>query len=179
MKTFINIQLSLLLCLAIFCTHCTSKQLLEKVSQVTITAYGTDKQNKEIRNTKKLTDIHQITSFVSSKKAPMYKCGYQGKITFYTSKGIIAGEYNYSSGCAHISFLVDGEIVSRKLTPQGATYLKSLTEKAKVTESIIFQYYGEPTPYDGNINKKAAKYGFSTKRVARCLLTDDLGTGIK
>lgn len=109
-------------------TNCTS--LLDEVSQVTIVVYTKGGKKVEVLATKEKRVVNQLTTFITSKKAPLYKCGYSGEITFYTAKGIIAGEYNHSTDCGHIVFLINGELVSRRLSEEGLNYLKKLADKA-------------------------------------------------
>lgn len=131
-------------------TNCTS--LLKEVSQVTVVVYTKEGKKIEVLSTKEKGEISQLKTFVTSKKAPLYKCSYNGEITFYTEKGTISGEYNHSAGCGHIVFLINGELVSRRLSKEGLNYLKKLADKASEKvgfldnkpQLAVFKYYGEP-----------------------------------
>lgn len=183
MKTIVN-KMILWVILSSFALTSCSQAIVDEAYKADITLYSTEGKKTLAVSTKEPDEVARLSRFVSGKKAPMFKCGYSGKITFYQKGDFVEGEYSHS--CGHIVFELDGELVSRYLTKEGVAYLKKLAEKKPTSsnntannELITFKYYGELGPNDNTINLKAAKYGFTTQRVAGCVIDSKMVAEIK
>lgn len=74
--------------------------------------------------------IKRITGFIDSDVKEDYKCGYDGKMFFF-SKGQQLQEVDFmmnDKACRHFSFLLDGNLINTKMSNEAADFLKSLAD---------------------------------------------------
>ena len=76
------------------------------------------------------TAIKKLSTYVDSKPAEAYKCGYDGNLLFFKN-GILLGDvsFNYSSdGCHHFLLSIKDELTPTTMSNEAASFLKSLAE---------------------------------------------------
>lgn len=92
-----------------------------------------DEQAGTVPKSAEATDfkaIKRVTGFIDASASEDYKCGYDGKIFFF-SKGEQLQEVDFmmnDKACRHFSFLLDGNLVNTKMSNEAADFLKSLAE---------------------------------------------------
>ena len=72
--------------------------------------------------------IHRIVDFMDATTVEHYKCGYDGKMFFY-SKGQPVQEADFKmseEACNHFSFLLDGKLVNTKMKTEAVDFLNAL-----------------------------------------------------
>lgn len=72
--------------------------------------------------------ISRITDFIDAKKASDFKCGYDGKMFFY-SRGQKIQEVDFKMKdeiCNHFSFLLDGKLISTDMSNEAVDFLDAL-----------------------------------------------------
>lgn len=90
-----------------------------------------DEQAGVITKTVQTTDskaIGRIIEFMDAKETELFKCGYDGKMFFY-SKGQKIQEADFKmkdEACNHFAFLVDGKLMSTKMSDQAVDFLDAL-----------------------------------------------------
>ena len=72
--------------------------------------------------------INRIVDFIDGKPAESFKCGYDGKMFFYSNKQQIQEvDFNMKDeACNHFVFLVDGKLVSTKMSNEAVVFLDAL-----------------------------------------------------
>ena len=73
--------------------------------------------------------VSVYNTFISNEKAPLFKCGYNGSITFYVKdKEILEdnAEFNLNNSCRHIVFMHKGELYSFKISEKGFVFLNNI-----------------------------------------------------
>ena len=108
--------------------------LLREADTVEITLYGRmDKRINHQYYKKAITgqQATRIVNFVSSESAPFYKCGYNGSLSFRRKGKVIleGAEFNIRKDCSHIVFIIDNELISKRIKPVGLRYLRELYKK--------------------------------------------------
>lgn len=74
--------------------------------------------------------IKRIAGFIDNQVSEEYKCGYDGKMFFF-SKGQQQQEVDFvinDKTCRHFSFLLNGNLVNTKMSNEAADFLKSLAD---------------------------------------------------
>ena len=72
--------------------------------------------------------IKKVTGFLDADTTENFKCGYDGKMFFY-SKGQQLQEVDFQmndASCRHFLFLMDGKLVATKMDDEAVNFLKSL-----------------------------------------------------
>jgi uncharacterized protein YcfL len=78
--------------------------------------------------TTELKAINRMIDFMDGKETENYKCGYDGKMFFYT-QGQRIQEVDFKmtdDACNHFSFLMDGKLVSTKMKSEAVDFLDAL-----------------------------------------------------
>lgn len=122
--------LSIICCLLLNCDKINP--VLKKADSIEITFYGRE-ADKINTSYKKITittpvEISKTIDFISGDDAPLYKCAYNGNISFLKEgKSFINNaEFNISRECPHIIFYIKGELISKEITDGGLVYLRNL-----------------------------------------------------
>ncbi|MCP4138264.1 MAG: hypothetical protein GY754_45300 [bacterium] len=137
MKKFLLIIIILALGTALGCKakpdEGLKKYLLENADSVIIAFYAHGKGKDAKVNASYFTvtfdskeKIGEVAGFISDEESALFKCGYQGAITFLKDgKNVLSDtmEFNIHPGCRHIEFLFKGKACSRSLTEEGYNYL--------------------------------------------------------
>ena len=72
--------------------------------------------------------INRMIEFIDAKKTEQFKCGYDGKMFFY-SKGQKIQEVDFkmkNDSCNHFAFLLDGKLMSTKMNSEAVDFLDAL-----------------------------------------------------
>ena len=76
-----------------------------------------------------LTDRKSIRSFddyITDEPTPLYKCGYDGYLIFFTENGSVRMDFNLQDDCLHVIYQYGESVETRRLSNEGADYLRSL-----------------------------------------------------
>jgi len=128
MKVSISI-FSFIILLFTSCSTSLPEIFTQDVNHVIIEFYDAEQSTFEVLNTKDITLIQQAIQAISTDNAPAYKCGYSGKIKFYSPDDNLEIEFNLSEDCNHAVFMDNNELVSKKLSKEGRTFLLGFMEK--------------------------------------------------
>jgi len=74
--------------------------------------------------------INRMIEFIDAKETEQFKCGYDGKMFFYT-KGQKIQEVDFkmkNDSCNHFAFLINGNLMSTKMSGEAIDFLKALEE---------------------------------------------------
>jgi len=82
---------------------------------------------KAVTSTEK-TAIRKLIYFVDASPSAAVKCGYDGRLIFFTQeKELQRIEFkNKEKGCRHFSFLLNGKIMNNEMSNEAADFLMSL-----------------------------------------------------
>lgn len=72
--------------------------------------------------------INRMIEFIDVKETGQFKCGYDGKMFFYT-KGQKMQEVDFkmkNDSCNHFAFLLDGKLMSTKMNSEAVDFLDAL-----------------------------------------------------
>jgi hypothetical protein len=125
-----------LLAFTLFFCSCSDDVIIKKISnessKLSISGYYTvgDKRTKElVYETEKKDDIKKILGYISSEDASQGTCGYNGIIELKLSKGgFMNMEFN-TSDCNKIVYTYEDIIYSRKISPEGISFINGLIKK--------------------------------------------------
>ena len=74
--------------------------------------------------------INRIIEFIDTKETEQLKCGYDGKMFFYT-KGQKIQEVDFkmkNDSCNHFAFLLNGNLISTKMSGEAIDFLNALEQ---------------------------------------------------
>jgi len=74
--------------------------------------------------------INRMIEFIDAKETEQFKCGYDGKMFFYT-KGQKIQEVDFkmkNDSCNHFAFLVNGNLMSTKMSGEAIDFLNALEQ---------------------------------------------------
>ncbi|MBC8173769.1 MAG: hypothetical protein H7X71_07680 [Chitinophagales bacterium] len=74
-------------------------------------------------------DIRKFDDYISEEDTPIYNCGYDGYIIFFGEQGSVRMDFNLSDDCQHVLYIFGDVLQTKKLTPDGLEYLRSLQPK--------------------------------------------------
>lgn len=72
--------------------------------------------------------INRMVEFIDAKETEQFKCGYDGKMFFY-SKGQKIQEVDFkmkNDSCNHFAFLLDGKLMSTRMNSEAVDFLDAL-----------------------------------------------------
>ncbi len=72
--------------------------------------------------------ISRMIDFLDASATENFKCGYDGKMVFYSKKNKIQEvDFKMSNeACNHFSFLLEGKLVNTKMKAEAVDFLKAL-----------------------------------------------------
>jgi len=127
MKTFV------LLCLIVLtfesCKQSPVKQSFSSSDSLVI--HFKDEQAGVVTKTIQTAEskaINRVIEFIDSRKTEDYKCGYDGKMFFF-SKGQPIQEVDFKisdKACNHFSFLLDGKLISTRMKTEAVDFFNAL-----------------------------------------------------
>ena len=74
--------------------------------------------------------INRMIEFIDTKESEQFKCGYDGKMFFYT-KGQKIQEVDFkmkNDSCNHFAFLLNGNLMSTKMSGEAIDFLNALEQ---------------------------------------------------
>ena len=74
--------------------------------------------------------INRMIEFIDAKETEQFKCGYDGKMFFYT-KGQKMQEVDFkmkNDSCNHFAFLLNGNLISTKMSGEAIDFLNALEQ---------------------------------------------------
>ena len=117
------------LCFLFSCNQSPVKQSFSSADSLVI--HFKNEQEGVVTKTIQTTDakaIHRIVDFMDAKTVENYKCGYDGKMFFY-SKGQPVQEVDFklsNETCNHFAFLLNGKLMCTKMIGEAVDFLNAL-----------------------------------------------------
>jgi len=74
-------------------------------------------------------EIRKFDEFITDEETPIYKCGYDGYMTFFTEHGSIRMDFNLQDDCVHVLYPYAQGLETRLISPSGVEYLLSIAPK--------------------------------------------------
>src|SRR6185503_13366850 len=82
--------------------------------------------------------ISRMIDFIDAKETEQFKCGYDGKMFFYT-KGQKMQEVDFkmkNDSCNHFAFLLNGKLMSTRMNNEAVDFLDALEKVCQLTISL-------------------------------------------
>lgn len=98
-------------------------EVIENSTRIEISLYS---KGKVVLTIEDKEQIKAFAKYIMPKYTKEYKCGYDGKVVFDTPGKKYEAEFNLSDDCKQIVCVIDDELISRKLTPEGLEFLRDL-----------------------------------------------------
>ncbi len=70
--------------------------------------------------------IRKFDDYITDEPTPVYKCGYDGYITFFTEFGSIRMDFNLQDDCIHVLYPYGETLQTRLISEEGEDYLRSI-----------------------------------------------------
>jgi hypothetical protein len=121
---------------AVLISFCSCKQSAIKQSfssADSLVIHFKDEQAGVVTKTVQTTEskaINRMIEFIDAKETDQLKCGYDGKMFFYT-KGQKIQEVDFkmkNDSCNHFAFLVNGNLMSTKMSGEAIDFLNALEQ---------------------------------------------------
>ena len=128
MKSYLLIVLVILFC---SCNQSAIKQSFSSADSLVI--HFKDEQAGVITKTVQTAEpkaINRMIDFIDAKETEQFKCGYDGKMFFYT-KGQKMQEVDFkmkNDSCNHFAFLLNGNLMSTKMSGEAMDFLNALEQ---------------------------------------------------
>lgn len=127
MKTFVLLSIIILT----FC-NCRQSIVSQSFSSAdSLVVHFKNEQAGEITKTVQTADvkaIRRMTEFIDGKESELFKCGYDGKMFFFSKRQKVQ-EVDFKMKditCNHFSFLLDGKLMSTKMNNEAIDFLNAL-----------------------------------------------------
>jgi len=126
----------ILICLLVIFSFCSCKQSAIKQnfsSADSLVIHFKDEQAGIVIKTVQTTEskaINRMIEFIDAKEMEQLKCGYDGKMFFY-AKGQKIQEVDFkmkNDSCNHFAFLVNGNLMSTKMSGEAIDFLNALEQ---------------------------------------------------
>ncbi|MFN0274512.1 MAG: hypothetical protein ACKVPJ_02105 [Chitinophagales bacterium] len=101
-------------------------ELAKQTEKVQVVFTSKPEAYEEITSKKK---IRQFANYISMEDTPVFHCGYDGYLLFFTENGSVRMEFNLQEDCRHILYNYAGATQTKKITPEGLEYLLSVQPK--------------------------------------------------
>ena len=128
MKSYLLIVLVILFC---SCNQFAIKQNFSSADSLVI--HFKDEQAGVVTKTVQTAEskaINRMIEFIDAKETEQFKCGYDGKMFFYT-KGQKMQEVDFkmkNDSCNHFAFLLNGNLLSTKMSGEAIDFLNALEQ---------------------------------------------------
>ena len=121
-----------ILSLVIVVCSCKQSEVRQSFSSVdSLVIHFKDEQAGVVTKTVQTAEskaIKRIIEFIDSKSTEQFKCGYDGKMFFY-SKGQQMHEVDFkmkNDSCNHFAFLLNGKLTSTKMSSEAVDFFDAL-----------------------------------------------------
>jgi hypothetical protein len=101
-------------------------ELAKQTERVQVVFSNKPEDYEELTSKRK---IRQFANYVTMDETPVFHCGYDGYILFFTKEGSVRMEFNLQEGCRHVLYNYAGVTHTKALTPEGLEYLLSIQPK--------------------------------------------------
>lgn len=129
MKFYLLVALTLILCCS--CKQSAIKQSFSSADSLVI--HFKDEQAAVVTKTVQTAEskaINRMIEFMDTKETAHFKCGYDGKMFFYT-KGQKIQEVDFkmkNDSCNHFAFVLNGNLVNTKMSGEAIDFLNALEQ---------------------------------------------------
>src|SRR6187401_1280497 len=129
MKFYLLVVLTSILCCS--CNQSAIKQDFSSADSLVI--HFKDEQAGVVTKTVQTAEskaINRMIEFIDAKETEQFKCGYDGKMFFYT-KGQKMQEVDFkmkNDSCNHFAFLLNGNLISTKMSGEAIDFLNALEQ---------------------------------------------------
>ena len=119
----------LVICSVTACKQSAIKQSFSSADSLVI--HFKDEQAAVVTKTVQTAEskaIKRMIEFIDTKETEQFKCGYDGKMFFYT-KGQKIQEVDFkmkNDSCNHFAFLLNGKLMSTKMNNEAVDFLDAL-----------------------------------------------------
>ena len=113
------------------CKQSAIKQSFSSADSLVI--HFKDEQAGVVTKTVQTTEsnaMNRMIEFIDAKETEQFKCGYDGKMFFYTKDQKIQ-EVDFkmkNDSCIHFSFLLNGNLISTKMSGEAIDFLNALEQ---------------------------------------------------
>ena len=127
MKFYLVVALASILCYS--CKQSAIRQTFSSADSLVI--HFKDEQAAAVTRTVQTAEskaIDRMIEFIDTKETGQFKCGYDGKMFFYT-KGQKIQEVDFkmkNDSCNHFAFLLNGKLMSTKMNNEAVDFLDAL-----------------------------------------------------
>ena len=127
MKFYLVVALASILCYS--CKQSAIRQTFSSADSLVI-HFKDEQADAVTRNvqTAESKKIDRMIEFIDTKETGQFKCGYDGKMFFYT-KGQKIQEVDFkmkNDSCNHFAFLLNGKLMSTKMNNEAVDFLDAL-----------------------------------------------------
>ena len=129
MKFYLLLALTSILCYS--CKQSAIKQSFSSADSLVI--HFKDEQAGVVTKTVQTAEpkaINRMIEFIDTEEREQFKCGYDGKMFFYT-KGQKIQEVDFkmkNDSCNHFAFLLNGNLMSTKMSGEAIDFLNALEQ---------------------------------------------------
>ena len=129
MKFYLLVALTSILCYS--CKQSAIKQSFSSTDSLVI--HFKDEQAGVVTKTVQTAEskaINRMIEFIDTEEREQFKCGYDGKMFFYT-KGQKIQEVDFkmkNDSCNHFAFLLNGNLMSTKMSGEAIDFLNALEQ---------------------------------------------------
>ena len=129
MKFYLLVALALILCYS--CQQSAIRQSFSSADSLVI--HFKDEEAAVVTKTVQTAEskaINRMIEFIDTKETEQFKCGYDGKMFFYT-KGQKIQEVDFkmkNDSCNHFAFLLNGKLMSTKMNNEAVDFLDALEQ---------------------------------------------------
>ncbi|MCU0444024.1 MAG: hypothetical protein MUE85_03840 [Microscillaceae bacterium] len=134
------------------CSSINIRQLLAGTDTIEIIFYQPNR--KIVADTIRLQEkayIRELINSIGLTEQPTFKCGYQGKLRFLKARvrhTILEAEFNLQKDCAHLSFLHNQALHTRKIDQSGVEFLQMSRKYKEVIEGLELAQKQKLMPQD-------------------------------
>ena len=124
----------LLIILVILFSSCNQSAIKQNFSSAdSLVIHFKDEQAGVVTKTVQTAEskaINRMIEFIDARETEQFKCGYDGKMFFYT-KGQKMQEVDFKmkiDSCNHFAFLLNGKLMSTKMSGEAIDFLNALEQ---------------------------------------------------
>ncbi|HAE12794.1 MAG: hypothetical protein H6548_11845 [Chitinophagales bacterium] len=70
-------------------------------------------------------EIRAFSDYILDEPTPLYKCGYDGYMIFFTEHGSVRMDFNLQDDCIHVLYPYGETLQTRLISKEGVAYLRS------------------------------------------------------
>jgi hypothetical protein len=132
MKCKYGFKICILLCFSVVIFSCNKyKEILPDVEKIKIIIYIDWERNNKDHFVEILdkAEIKIISKYISNIPSPLYKCGYNGQIEFFSKNNNLLLEAEFNTDCNTIVFVYDDKLYHRRISSNGLEYINKIIEE--------------------------------------------------